>query len=77
MKTYKNETDTMIIEAFEENSKYILKIKKYTAHICGTRSGKHVIEKWWDEYRKEFNTAEQANRYFKGIKKNNPTLKAN
>lgn len=72
--TYKNENDTIRIKAYEENGKYYLIISKKIKYLAATRSGKTAIEEDIRTYKKEFNNKDQANNYFKAIKKNNPTL---
>lgn len=74
MATYKNANDTMRIKAYEENGKYYIIISKKVKFLAATRSGKTIIEEDVRTTKKEFNTAEHANNYFKAIKKNNPTL---
>ena len=76
MKMYKNENDTMRIGAYEKNGKYYLVIEREIRMLVATRhSNKPHIEYDYTHYEKEFNTAQQANNYFKTIKKSNPTLK--
>ena len=76
MKKYVDENGTKIVYAYEEDGKYILDIKTYTAHICATRKrGVYSTEYWWTNTKKEFTSKESANKYFLAIKRNNPTLK--
>ena len=76
MKVYKNENDTMRIGAYEKNGKYYLVIEKEIRMLAATRNSKKShVEYNYTHYEKEFNTAQQANNYFKAIKKNNLTLK--
>ncbi len=76
MKVYKNENDTMRIGAYEKNGKYYLVIEKEIRMLVATRNSKKShVEYDYKHYEKEFNNAQQANNYFKAIKKNNPTLK--
>jgi hypothetical protein len=77
MKIYKNESDTMRVGACERDGKYIIIIEKERKALVASRnSHKPHVEEYTAHYEKAFDTKEQANRYFLGIKKNNPTLKA-
>ena len=76
MKIYKNANDTMRIGATEKDGKYIIIIEKEKKMIVATKGSKKPhIETDYSHFEKSFETSEQANRYFLGIKKNNPTLK--
>ena len=78
MKTYEavyNKSVYKVVEAYEENGKYILAIYTKRAFLCATRSGKTAVESTWNKTVKEFQDPTQANNYFKGIKKNTPNLK--
>lgn len=75
MKIYKNSTDTMRVGAEERDGKYIIIIEKQFKRLVATKnSHKAHTEIDYSHFEKTFDTAEQANRYFLGIKKNNPTL---
>ena len=75
MKIYKNSNDTMRVGAVEKGGKYIIIIEKERKILVASKgSRKSHIESDYSHYEKAFDTAEQANRYFWGIKKNNPTL---
>lgn len=74
MTNYKNANDTMRVRAYEENGKYYIVISKKVKFFAATRSGKKAIEETTNTIKKEFDTAEHANNYFKAVKKNNPTL---
>lgn len=77
MKMFKNENDTMRVGAEERNGKYIIIIEKVRKTLVASRnSHKAHVEEYTTHFEKAFDTKEQANRYFLGIKKNNPTLKA-
>lgn len=76
MKIYKNENDTVRVGAEKREGKYIIiveKVRKFMVATKGTR--KPHIEEDINHFEKEFSSKEQANRYFLGIKRNNPTLK--
>jgi hypothetical protein len=76
MKIYKNANDTMRVGATEKNGKYIIIIEKEHKMLVATKNNhKAHVETDYSHYEKVFDTKEQANRYFLGIKKNNPTLK--
>lgn len=76
MKKYMTESKNLIIGAYEENNKYYLIIEKHFTRIVATKGNKKAHSEWdYTQTKKEFNTPEQANNYFKTIKKNNPTLK--
>lgn len=75
MKKYRNANDTMRVGAYEENGKYIIIINKERKMLVATKgSSKAHVETYYTDYRKEFDNPHKANRYFKGIKANNPTL---
>ena len=75
MKLYKNADDTMRVGAVEKNGKYVIIIEKQFKRIVATKhSTKAHAETDYSHFEKAFDTKEQANNYFKGIKKNNPTL---
>lgn len=75
MKLYKNENDSMRVGAVEKNGKYIIIIeKKRNMLVASKNSRKAHIEEDYSHFEKSFDSAEEANAYFKGIKKNNPTL---
>jgi hypothetical protein len=75
MKIYKNSTDTMRVGAEERNGKYIIIIEKQFKRLVATKNSRKAhTEIDYSHFEKAFDTAEQANRYFLGIKKNNPTL---
>lgn len=77
MKKYRNADDTMRVGAYEKDGKYIIIIEKIRKTLVASRnSHKAHTEEYTTHFEKTFDTAEQANRYFLGIKKNNPTLKA-
>ena len=77
MKIYKNESDTMRVGAYEKDGEYIIIIEKIRKTLVASKNSRKAhVEEYTTHFEKAFNTAEQANRYFKGIKKNNPTLKA-
>lgn len=76
MKRYRNENDTIRVGAYEENGKYVIEIAKQVKMLVATRgSRKPHVEYDIRSFKKEFDTKDRANAYFKGIKKNNPTLK--
>ena len=75
MKTFVNATKTKSIEAFLRDGKYVLRINTKRVMVIHQR-GKAHGEEYVDTIEKEFDTPEQANRYYLGIKKNNPTLRA-
>lgn len=76
MKVYRNDADTIRVGAYEKNGKYYIVIEKLFNRWVATRnSTKAHIEQDFSHYEKVFNSKEQANAYFGGIKKNNPTLK--
>lgn len=75
MKTYKNENDTMRVGALERDGKYIIIIEKEKQMLVASRnSRKPHTESYYTHYEKRFDSREKANAYFKGIKRNNPTL---
>lgn len=75
MKIYKNANDTMRVGAVEKDGKYIIIIEKERKMLVATKGNRKAhTETDYSHYEKAFDTAEQANRYFLGIKKNNPTL---
>lgn len=75
MKIYKNSTDTMRVGAEERDGKYIIIIEKQFKRLVATKNSRKAhTEIDYNHFEKTFDTAEQANRYFLGIKKNNPTL---
>ena len=74
-KIYRNANDTMRVAAIERNNKYVIVIEKERAMLVASRNSRNPhVEHYYDHYEKEFDNKEQANRYFKGIKRNNPTL---
>lgn len=76
MTMYKNEKDTMRVGAYEKDGKYIIVVEKERPMLVASKnSTKAHVEYDYTHYEKQFDTKEQANRYFMGIKKNNPTLK--
>lgn len=76
MKIYKTQNDSMRVGAMEKDGKYIIIIEKPRKMLVATKGNRNAhIETDYNHYEKAFETAEQANRYFMGIKKNNPTLK--
>lgn len=77
MKLYKTANDNMRVGAYEENGKFYLIIEKRIAFYVATKnSNKKHIEYDYRQTKKEFSSKDHANNYFKGIKRNNPTLKA-
>lgn len=68
---FKNEDDTMRIKATQKDGKYVLEIWAYRTRGIYSKRGSY---KTWTKTVKTFDTAKQANAYFVGIKKNNPTL---
>lgn len=75
MTIYKNANDTMRVGALEKNGKYVIIIEKKFNRIVATKNSKKAhSEIDYSHFEKSFNSAEQANNYFKAIKKNNPTL---
>lgn len=76
MKTFVTDKKSKYVEAFQRDGKYILKIYTKKVAIMHKKGYKAWGEEYWDSFEKAFDTPEQANRYFLGIKKNNPTLKA-
>lgn len=76
MKIYKNANDTVRVGATEKNGKYVIIVEKERKVLVATKgSHKPHVETDYSHYEKAFDTKEQANRYFLGIKRNNPTLK--
>lgn len=76
MKTYKNSNDSMRVGAEKRNGKFIIIIEKQKKILVATKgSRKPHIEVDYTHFEKTFDEPEQANAYFKGILKNNPTLK--
>lgn len=74
VKVYKG--NNIIVEAYKTASFYNLRIFTLRNHITATRiHGEYGNESWWDETVEKFETKEMANRYFKGIQKNNPDMK--
>lgn len=77
MKIYKNSNDTMRVGATVRDGRYVIIIEKQRKMLVASKnSHKAHVESDYSHYEKSFNTAEEANRYFKGIFKNNPTLRA-
>lgn len=77
MKKYRNENDTMRVGAYEKDGRFCIVIEEVRKMLVATKgSRKAHIEEYISHFEKCFDTADQANRYFLGIKKNNPTLKA-
>lgn len=74
MKLYKNANDTVRVGAMVKDGKFVIIIEKERKAIVATRRGKG-IDTFYSHYEKTFDTPQQANAYFLGIKKNNPTLK--
>lgn len=77
MKVYRNANDTMRVGAYEKDGRFCIVIEKvYKMQVATKGSSKAHVEEDIKHFEKCFDTADQANRYFLGIKKNNPTLKA-
>lgn len=77
MKLYRNENDTVRVGALERDGRFVIIIEKERKLLVATKgSRKAHVETDYTHYEKEFDTKESANRYFKGIKRNNPTLRA-
>lgn len=75
MKIYKNANDTMRVGAVEKDGKYIIIIEKERKMLVASRNSRKAhVETYNTHYEKSFDSKEKANAYFKGIKKNNPTL---
>lgn len=75
MKIYKNANDTVRVGAVEKNGKYVIIVEKERKMLVASKnSHKSHIETDYSHFEKAFDTADQANRYFLGIKRNNPTL---
>ena len=75
MKIYRTESDYMRVGTEKKDEKYIITITKKRNILVATRgSSKPHKEEIYNTYKKEFDSAEKANRYFKGIKANHPTL---
>lgn len=76
MKMYKTENDAMRVGAMQKNGKYIIVVEKERKMIVATKGNrKPHVETYYTHFEKSFDDAEQANRYFLGIKRNNPTLR--
>ena len=76
MTIYKNANDTMRVAATEKEGNYLIIIEKEMKMIVATKGSRNPhVESYYTHFEKAFKTKEQANAYFKGIKKNNPTLK--
>lgn len=76
MKRYANANDTIRVGAIERNGKYVIIVEKGRKMLVATRNKRSPhVEVYYDHYEKEFDNKDKANAYFKGIKKNNPTLK--
>lgn len=75
MRTYRTNNDSMRVGAYEENGQYIIIIEKKITLIVATKGSKNPHgETDFTHYEKRFTDKERANKYFMGIKKNNPTL---
>lgn len=75
MKTYRTANDSMRVGAYEDKGQYVIIIEKKITLIVATKGSKRAHgETDFTHYEKRFSDKGQANKYFIGIKKNNPTL---
>ena len=65
------------ITVFRRGGYYILHISTYsTFHVATKNSRKaHLESGWAPEFIKKFEDKDQANRYFRAVKKNHPDLR--
>lgn len=76
MKKWMTSDGGMMVGATQQDGKYIIIIEKERKMLVATKgSRKPHIEYDYSHFEKAFDTPEQANRYFLGIKKNHPTLR--
>ena len=76
MKIYKNDNDTVRVGCTEKDGKYLIVVEKEKKMLVATRHSKMLhVETYYTHFEKSFENKDLANKYFLGIKKNNPTLK--
>ena len=75
MKRY--EGSQIAVTAFKRGGYFILRVQNFKNCLVATKHSRnaHAESGWMPAQEKKFEQAEQANRYFKAIKRNNPDMK--